>query len=61
MLGSVNEFKVPSNYHKPTDTADNVDYDRVAEAVALCDALIRRAAARHVEASTSRARATASS
>jgi Zn-dependent M28 family amino/carboxypeptidase len=61
MLGSVNEFKVPSNYHKPTDTAANVDYDRVGEAVALCDALIRRTAARYVEASTSRARATASS
>jgi hypothetical protein len=61
MLGSVNEFKVPSNYHKPTDTADNVDYDRVAEAVALCNALIRRTATRYVEASTSRARATASS
>ena len=61
MLGSVNEFKVPSNYHKPTDTAANVDYDRVSEAVALCDALIRRTAARYVEASTSRARATASS
>ncbi len=44
MLGSVNEFKVPSNYHKPTDTPENVDYDRVAEAVALCDALIRRTA-----------------
>ena len=61
MLGSVNEFKVPSNYHKPTDTADNVDYGRVGEAVALCDALIRRTATRYVEASTSRARATASS
>lgn len=60
MLGSVNEFKVPSNYHKPTDTADNVDYDRVVEAVALCDALVRRTA-RQAEASTSRARATASS
>jgi hypothetical protein len=61
MLGSVNEFKVPSNYHKPTDTADNVDYDRVSEAVALCDALVRRSGARYAEASTSRARATASS
>ena len=27
MLGSVNEFKVPSNYHWPTDTAENVDYE----------------------------------
>ena len=61
MLGSVNEFKVPSNYHKPTDTADNVDYDRVAEAVALCETLIRRTATTYVDASTSRARATASS
>ena len=61
MLGSVNEFKVPSNYHKPTDTADNVDYGRVGEAVALCDALVRRTATRYGEASTSRARATASS
>lgn len=61
MVGSLNEFKVPSNYHKPTDTPDNVDYDRVAEAIALCDALIRRTATRYVEASSSRARATASS
>jgi peptidase M28-like protein len=61
MLGSVNEFKVPSNYHKPTDTPDNVDYDRVVEAVKLCDALVRRTAARYAEASTSRAKATASS
>jgi Zn-dependent M28 family amino/carboxypeptidase len=45
MLGSVNEFKLPSNYHKPTDTADNVTYERVEEAVALCDALVTRLAA----------------
>ena len=30
MLGSVNEYKLPANYHWPTDTADNVDYDTVA-------------------------------
>jgi hypothetical protein len=61
MLGSVNEFKVPSNYHKPTDTPDNVDYERVGEAVALCEALVRRTAAAQGAASSDRARATASS
>jgi Zn-dependent M28 family amino/carboxypeptidase len=45
MLGSVNEYKLPSNYHKPSDTADNVSYERVEECVALCEALIRRLAA----------------
>ncbi|HVE69031.1 MAG TPA: M28 family peptidase, partial [Solirubrobacteraceae bacterium] len=44
LLASVNEFKVPGNYHKPTDTADNVDYARVEEAVTVCDALVRRLA-----------------
>lgn len=44
MLASVNEFKLPSNYHKPTDTADNVDFGRVEEAVRVCDALVRRLA-----------------
>jgi hypothetical protein len=45
MVGSVNEYKLPSNYHKPSDTADNVTYERVEESVALCEALIRRLAA----------------
>jgi peptidase M28-like protein len=49
MLGSLNEFKVPSNYHKPTDTPENVDYARVEEAVALCETLIRRGAAAATE------------
>jgi hypothetical protein len=44
MLGSVNELKMPSNYHWKTDTADNVDYRSVADAVKLCDAVIRRLA-----------------
>jgi hypothetical protein len=45
MLGSVNEFKLPSNYHWRTDTADNVEYQSVADAVTLCEAVIRRLAA----------------
>ena len=32
MLGSVDAFKMPSNYHWPTDTAENVDYDTVSAA-----------------------------
>jgi len=33
MLGSVNRYKLPDNYHWPTDTADNVDYSTVTDAV----------------------------
>ncbi|MBA3329011.1 MAG: M28 family peptidase [Solirubrobacterales bacterium] len=48
MLGSVNELKLPDNYHWPTDTAENVDYSTVLDAVKLCDAVVRRLAARAV-------------
>jgi hypothetical protein len=41
MLGSVNAYKAPANYHWPTDTADNVDYGTVAGCVRVCDAAIR--------------------
>jgi hypothetical protein len=34
-IGSVNEYLVPSNYHKPTDTPERVDYDRVVDATRL--------------------------
>jgi hypothetical protein len=36
MLGSADEFKLPTNYHWPTDTADRVDYSTVADAARLC-------------------------
>jgi hypothetical protein len=39
---SVNERKNPSNYHWPTDTADNVDYDTVADAIRLAEGVVRR-------------------
>lgn len=39
---SVNELKNPSNYHWPTDTADNVDYGTVSDAIRLAEAVIRR-------------------
>lgn len=40
-FGSVDEFKIPSNYHWPTDTADNVDYTTVADCVRVCEAVMR--------------------
>jgi hypothetical protein len=42
MIGSVDEYKVPTNYHWPTDTADRVDYGTVAEAASLCARAIER-------------------
>jgi len=45
MLGSVNQYKAPANYHWPTDVADNVRYDTVRDAVRLCVAVVRRLAA----------------
>ena len=42
MIGSIDEFKAPANYHWHTDTAENVDYGTVAECARLCLALTRR-------------------
>ena len=42
MLGSADEFKLPTNYHWPTDTPDRVDYDTVADAARLCRRVIER-------------------
>ena len=44
-IGSCNRYKLPSNYHKPTDTADNVDYEKVADCARICDTLMRELAA----------------
>jgi hypothetical protein len=44
VLGSINELKVPANYHKPSDVADNVDYACVADAARLAEAMVRRLA-----------------
>jgi len=43
-IGSVDEFKLPTNYHWPTDTPENVDYGTVADCARLCDAMVRRLA-----------------
>ena len=42
VLGSVDEFKIPTNYHWPTDTAQNVDLSTVYDCTRLVDRLIRR-------------------
>jgi hypothetical protein len=39
---SVNELKNPSNYHWPTDTADNVNYDTLADGIRLAEGVVRR-------------------
>ena len=41
-LGSVTDYKAPSNYHWRTDTPDNVDYDTFADGVRLCEGIVRR-------------------
>jgi hypothetical protein len=45
LIGSFDELKLPSNYHWPTDTADNVDYDTVAQAARVMEGAIRLLAA----------------
>ena len=41
-LGSVTDYKAPANYHWRTDTAANVDYGSLADAVRLCERVVRR-------------------
>jgi hypothetical protein len=45
MLGSVDEFRLPPNYHWPTDTADRVLYGTVADTARLLRRVIERLAA----------------
>jgi acetylornithine deacetylase/succinyl-diaminopimelate desuccinylase-like protein len=44
-ISSMTAWKGLSNYHKHTDTPDNVDYDTVERAAALADAVVRELAA----------------
>jgi len=44
-LASVDDLKVPTNYHWPTDTPDNVDYSTVADCARLCRRVLERLAA----------------
>jgi len=54
MLGSVNRYKLPDNYHWRTDVPDNVDFATTSDAVALCDEVIRKLAVRRVAFATHR-------
>jgi hypothetical protein len=45
LLMSMNALGLASNYHWPTDTPDRVDYTAVADAVRLCESVMRRLAA----------------
>jgi hypothetical protein len=42
LLGSVEPWKAPSNYHWPTDTPDRLDYETLDDAIRLVEALVRR-------------------
>jgi hypothetical protein len=44
LLASVDQRNIPSHWHCPCDVADNVDFDTVDQATALCVALARRLA-----------------
>ena len=44
LVTSLTDWKALANYHWPTDTADNVDFDTVADAARLTEALARRMA-----------------
>ena len=48
-LGSVTDYKAPSNYHWRTDTPENVDYGTFADGVRLCEGIVRRLDAHWVE------------
>lgn len=44
-LSSMNRYKALANYHKPSDTPDNLDYGTVARAVEVSEAVAREVAA----------------
>ncbi|MEA2682159.1 MAG: hypothetical protein QOK05_487 [Chloroflexota bacterium] len=46
LLVSLTKSKALANYHWPTDTAANVDYDTVGDAARVTEAVVRRLAAR---------------
>jgi hypothetical protein len=43
-IGSVTEYKFPSNYHSPSDVPENLHYETIRDAAVLCEALVRDAA-----------------
>jgi hypothetical protein len=45
LLMSLDDEGGTSNYHRPTDTPDRVDYETLSDAIALCEAVARSLAA----------------
>jgi hypothetical protein len=45
-LASVDETKLPMNYHWPNDIADNLHWSTIESAIAVCDKFLRTRAAR---------------
>ncbi len=45
-LASVEDTKLPLNYHWPSDTPDGLYWQTVADAIAVCDRFLRRRGAR---------------
>jgi acetylornithine deacetylase/succinyl-diaminopimelate desuccinylase-like protein len=41
-LASVDETKLPLNYHWPSDTPDGLNWQTIADAIAVCDRFLRR-------------------
>jgi hypothetical protein len=53
-IGSVNEYLVPANYHKATDTPDRVDFEQVAGAARLSYAVAEELASSNARSPSSR-------
>jgi hypothetical protein len=47
-LASVDQTKLPRNYHWPTDTPEALDWKTIEDAIAVCDRFLRRRAQRMV-------------
>jgi Iap family predicted aminopeptidase len=41
LVASFDEFKLPANYHWPTDVPDNVDFGTISEAATVIDGAVR--------------------
>jgi hypothetical protein len=41
LVASFDEYKLPANYHWPTDVPDNVDYGTIAEAATVIEGAVR--------------------
>jgi hypothetical protein len=58
-LAATDELKLPANYHKLSDTADNLDFDCIDGAVDVLDGTVRALAAQ-ARSNSERAATTAS-